>query len=232
MSNKIIISPSKEMSTSIGKQTLRMRALSQEISKEIQTWSKTFIGQKMNVNEAMAEEVFHFYQAIHQKSAKPAYQTYTGLAFRQIEWDQIDLNYAKEQLVILSALYGPLSPKDPINPYRLDFTMGIKIEGKSIKTLWKKYFREFFKNQMIYNLASKEFSSLIDPNSCRLITIDFLKENGKNYPSATSKKLRGQLTNHLLKAKSFEQDIFESFLTKNFYCNYDIENLIISYQKK
>lgn len=233
MANIIIMSPSKEMVLEPGTQALIDHfSLSQEIIQEIQTWPQATIAKKMSVNDSIAHQVFHFYQDINKKTAKPAYLTYSGLAFRQIAWSDLDLDYAKEHLNILSALYGPLSPLDPINPYRLDFSMGVKIGKTSIKTLWKDRFKDYFKDQTIYNLASKEFSDLLDPNSCLLISIEFLKANGKPHPSATAKKLRGQVANQLLKAQSFEAEVFKGFLTDDFNCHYDLENQKITYQNK
>ena len=60
-----------------------------------------------------------------------AFYMYDGMCYKNIkreEFDECDLEYIREHLIIISALYGALKPFDLINPYRLDFLMKTKIQ--------------------------------------------------------------------------------------------------------
>lgn len=115
---------------------------------------------------------------------------------------------------ILSALYGPIAPDTPINPYRLDFTKSLRLGEESLKSLQKKNFTEKLANCRIINLASKEFSDRIDKKKMAQWTnVEFYMDSDmkKRAPSATCKKLRGQLAAHLIRKESVDKEAFVTF---------------------
>ncbi|MGF3227339.1 YaaA family protein [Facklamia sp. P12932] len=228
----IIFSPSKEMDTIVGNGLIPQSDPVQAIIKELALKDTTELEKLFKCSAELAQDIYHRYQVINKKTARPAYQVYQGLAFRQIKWDKIDLNYAKNHLKILSALYGPISPIQPINPYRLDFNTSLKIKNQSLKSLWKAHYNKAFEEQTVINLASNEFASLLDPKKMQLIQINFYKdiELSKKAPSATSKKLRGALLNYLLQTKSLDLNTFKAFKAFEYsYANGDFENKEINY---
>ena len=130
--------------------------------------------------------------------------SYTGVAYKAINietFDKNDFEYLESHLVILSALYGILTPYTNVKEYRLDMTNSI-FENKSLYEVWKSSVNEYFeKEDVILNLASKEYSKLI--NSDKLIDFEFWEDsNGKlKQVSTNSKKMRGFTLNYIVKNK-------------------------------
>ena len=109
---------------------------------------------------------------------------YTGIAFRSFDVASLkedERRYMDEHLKIMSAFYGPLCPEELIRPYRLDFNTKLKIDGKSLKNFWKEeYNNSFDEGEVILNLASNEFSSLLDRKKFTIYDFEFFeKKNGK-----------------------------------------------------
>nr|WP_251374944.1 peroxide stress protein YaaA [Peptoniphilus rachelemmaiella] len=94
------------------------------------------------------------------------------------------------------------------------------MDGASLKSLQKKNFTDKLADCCIYNLASKEFSERIDKKQvARWIDVEFYMDPSmkKRAPSATCKKLRGQLAAHLLAMESFEEKTFAAFRCDGFH---------------
>ena len=71
---------------------------------------------------------------------------------------------------------------------------------------WKKEINEYIskslaKDEVLLNLASGEFSKLIDTKKINMINLDFKEEKDGTYKSVStySKKARGQFLNYLIK---------------------------------
>ena len=77
--------------------------------------------------------------------------------FTYDEWDYVD-----EHLCILSGLYGVLRARDGIIPYRLEMQAKIDLNGvKSLYDYWECLLYEAIDDDLIINLASKEYSDSI-----------------------------------------------------------------------
>ena len=160
----------------------------------------------------------------------PAIFTYTGLVFKQLEFFKYDKKsyfYMENNLRILSAFYGILCPYDFIKPYRLDFNT--KIKGTNLYNMWSEFVEEYFsKEDMIVDLASKEYSKMI---SIPKITIHFrqIEEGAYKNKATYGKMARGQMVNFMILKKinsikeiknisfdgySFNEDMSDG---KNFY---------------
>lgn len=229
MKTYLILSPSKEMNAVPGQQAIHLNTISQQVQKTLQNLDRSQLAYYYKINDKLLKRVKEYHENLNQTQAKAAYLTYQGLAFRQIDWSQLDLNYANQHLRILSALYGPLKPTDPINPYRLDLQVPLKIQNQSLKTLWSPYVNRYFNDATVYNLASQEFSQLISDKEIRVINIQFVHQSGKKMASASAKKLRGQLANHLLLAKNFNEETFNTFLTDQAQVSFNWDKQEITY---
>ena len=137
-----------------------------------------------------------------------AFYMYDGMCYKNIkreEFDEFDLEYIKEHLIIISALYGVLKPFDLINPYRLDFIMKTKIGN--LYNFWKD---DIAKNilkdtDFVVNLASDEFSKTVKKYISEKQILDFefyekVDEKLKKH-STISKKARGMMLNFMTKNK-------------------------------
>lgn len=142
------------------------------------------------------------------RNLTPAMMAYNGIQYQYLAGDvleQVGLDYLQENLRILSALYGILRPFDGIVPYRLE--MKARMTGfrdYSLYHFWgESIAQEIFKeDDVVINLASKEYSRLIEPyvqDNQRFITITFLeKRNDKWRQIATHAKMaRGAMVHFM-----------------------------------
>ena len=213
---KIIISPSKTKkinnlpielkNISIKKNDFYPEILYPNITNKIIERIKMFsveeIEKKFKLKKDKAEKLLEFYQNYENEKSGNALASYTGVAYKSIGIDTFDIEdfeYLKSHLVILSALYGILTPYTNIKEYRLDMTNSI-FENKSLYEVWKNSVNEYFeKEDIILNLASKEYSKLIKSDT--LIDFEFWNDtNGKlKQISTNSKKMRGFTLNYIVK---------------------------------
>ena len=208
---KIIISPSKtkkinnlpikDSGSLTQKEPLYLK-ITNEIIEKIKTFSVEEIEKKFKLKSEKAQKLSEFYQNYENEKSGNALASYTGVAYKAIKietFDKSDFEYLESYLVILSALYGILTPYTNVKEYRLDMTNSI-FENKSLYEVWKTRVNEYFEQEdVILNLASKEYSKLINPD--KLIDFEFWEDsNGKlKQVSTNSKKMRGFTLNYIVK---------------------------------
>lgn len=220
MDTKIILSPSKEMDFSPGDRAPALDATAKKILCRLQNMTEVELADRLQLKKEQARIIYDAYQNAALPTAKAAADTYRGLAFRQIDRAILLSPFARDRVRILSALYGPIAPDTPINPYRLDFTKSLRLGEESLKSLQKKNFTEQLANCRIINLASKEFSERVDKKKmAQWIDVEFYMDSDmkKRAPSATCKKLRGQLAAHLIRMESVEKEAFLAFHYEGFH---------------
>lgn len=205
---KIIFSPSKEMSFSNPcNEATTYSDKTKTIISELKNLNKDEIKNIYKISDKVADEVLNYIDNFYIEESYRSIEMYTGLAFRKFDIDSLnsdERSYLDEHLVILSAFYGSINPEKLIRPYRLDMNVGIKIDGLSLKNFWKDEFNSAFENgETILNLASDEFSSLIDRKKFKIYDFDFFeKKDGKLKSHSTiSKKSRGLMLNYICKNK-------------------------------
>ena len=220
MKSIIILSPSKEMDFSSGDRAPVLDATARKILRRLQSMTEAELAAQLRLSGEQARIIYDAYKNAALPTAKAAADTYRGLAFRQIDREILLSPFARDTVRILSALYGPIAPDAPINPYRLDFTKSLRVEGESLKSLQKKNFTEQLADCRIINLASKEFSERIDKKKMAQWTdVEFYMDPSmkKRAPSAICKKLRGQLAAHLIRIESVDKEVFAAFHYEGFH---------------
>jgi cytoplasmic iron level regulating protein YaaA (DUF328/UPF0246 family) len=169
----------------------------------------------MGISEKLAalnwERNHDFVTPFNANNARPAVfafsgDVYTGLDAYTLDENTIDV--AQNSLRILSGLYGFLKPLDLMQPYRLEMGTSFGINGyKTLYTFWKDKLTKYLKdeldtNELVINLASKEYASAVDFKALnnpviRPVFKDF--KNGKfKIISFFAKKARGLMSRHLL----------------------------------
>ncbi|MFM1524093.1 MULTISPECIES: peroxide stress protein YaaA [Helcococcus] len=203
---KIIFSPTKDMNLDNPINTdWILTEETHKIINELQKLSDEELKKKLKINDNILETVKGYISSFSKNITYPALFMYNGLSYKAMNpssFNDEQLKYLNENLLILSALYGPISPNTLIKPYRLDFLSKIKIDNKTLKSFWKPLYNlEIPNRETILNLASNEFSDLFDKSKYNWIDFEFYEnKNGKlKTHSTTSKKGRGWMVSYLTK---------------------------------
>ena len=173
-----------------------------ELAKQLADYDEEVFAKMMKIKPELAQEVKKQYQQFDMTHTlvKDAYQ---GLVFKHLnlkDKTKEQLAYFQKHVRILSALYGLLKGNDGICAYRLDPIH--KVNGQSLYAYWKDTIANALENQLVINLASKEYEKLIKPyyDKDKWIDVAFLVEkNGKLVSQATFAKMaRGELLSYAI----------------------------------
>ena len=228
---KILISPAKSLDfennveTSISsKPIFADQAL--KINNTIKNLSAPDLSSLMSISPKSSELNWsrnQDFQKIDSKE-KEAIFAFNGDVYDGIDANTINIsNHEKLQnsLRILSGLYGILKPFDKIKAYRLEMGTKISINGsKNLYDFWKEnvtksLVNEVNENDIIVNLASNEYFSVIDQSliSNTIVNPQFKDfKNGKlKIISFYAKKARGLMTRFLIDNEINSLSDIESF---------------------
>jgi len=214
---KIIISPAKKIATDnfINKGTsIQFFKETNYLVKELKTYDVSDIKSLMKLSDNLAQLNWQRFQDWNTNDVGQALFMFKGDVYQGLKADalsNVELDFAQENLRILSGLYGLLKPKDLILPYRLE--MGTKLKTKSGNNLYKFWanslhqalLSELKNDEEIINLASEEYSkalqlSKFDNPVITPVFKDF--KNGKlKVISFYAKKARGEMVNFIIKNK-------------------------------
>lgn len=209
---RIILSPSKTKVLK-GNPTSDVfhRATTARIIASMQNLSVVTLSKALHINEVKAAALHEFYTHYETMPTGAAGDSYTGLAFKNLNWPTFsaeDKVYGEKHLVILSALYGIVIPNSPIKEYRLDLIDPVlRTENTNLYEVWSESVNQALREEdWLLNLASKEYSSLLQHP--RMVTILFTEEkNGKTVQlSTTAKQLRGRMARHVIEQRICEPE--------------------------
>ncbi|MBP2058172.1 cytoplasmic iron level regulating protein YaaA (DUF328/UPF0246 family) [Lactobacillus colini] len=152
----------------------------------------------------------------------PAMMAYNGIQYQYLAGDVLEragLEYLQKNLRILSGLYGVLRPFDGVVPYRLEMRTGmVGFADYSLYHYWgESIAQEIFKeDNLVINLASKEYSRLLEPyvkDGQRIITVTFLeRKNDKWRQIATHAKMaRGAMVHFMAANQVTKLDDLKDF---------------------
>lgn len=156
------------------------------------------------------------------KNLSPSIVAFDGIQYQYIGADVLEqsaLDYLQDNLRIISGFYGLLRPFDGIIPYRLEMRAPmVGFKDYSLYHFWGEapYRSLYEKDDIVVNLASKEYSRVIEPyvqSSQRLITITFLeKRKDKWRQIAThSKMARGAMVRFMAQNQIEEVEQIKRF---------------------
>ncbi|GAA0179680.1 YaaA family protein [Clostridium sediminicola] len=224
---KIIISPSKtqDFHRKLFNKTETPLFINNadKIVKEIQKLSKKELAAMMKIKGKILDKTYSDYDNYFNNCSNHAISSYNGAVFKEINMEVLDKNdmvYAEKHLRILSALYGVLKPLDEIRPYRLD--MNMKITNMDLYKFWQKNMDDYFSGEdLIINLASREFSKLIN---LPMVTIEFKEEIDGKYKivGTYAKKARGMMVNFLIKNKIEDYEKIKEFTMDKYKYNKEL----------
>ena len=230
----VIVSPAKTLDFETEnnfKHTLpRFQNEAIELIDVLKQKSEEDVGKLMSISDklsALNVERYHQFtkkkDPVHAKQAVFAFQgdVYQGL--KADTFDQKDVEYAQDHFRILSGLYGLLRPLDLIQPYRLEMGTKLKVnENSNLYEFWNdKIVNQLNKDlkaqgdQLLINLASKEYFKAIDKKKLKaqVIDVDFLDFSSGKYKVVAfyAKKARGMMSHYIIKNKIKERDHLKGF---------------------
>ncbi|NDW18417.1 peroxide stress protein YaaA [Dysgonomonas sp. 216] len=183
--------------------------------------------EKINLTQALT-----VYQQIHAFSIdktpkKSSGFAYNGIAYKGLDFksfDEEDLLYAQEHLVILSGLYGALRPLDAIKPYRLEMQAELQNKkGYTLYDFWGDNLTEYLSKRLNcddkiwLNLMSNEYTKAIDkkklPKNTTIIVPAFKEQTATGYRQVVvhTKKARGMMARFALKNRITDIEHLKAF---------------------
>lgn len=229
----IILSPSKTLkefrgTINIATSTPRYLSYSQELVKQLRAFSPKELSSLMGISPKLADLNFIRFAQWHlpftHQNSFPAILSFAGDVYEGLRADDFtadELLFANERIFILSGLYGVLRALDLMQPYRLE--MGTRFDIlNSYSTLYQfwgnrisEFLKEHVENGYIVNLASQEYSKVIDKNlfGKRFLTIEFRenRSNGLKVIPILSKRARGLMARFAVKNRVVNVDELKLF---------------------
>ena len=160
-----------------------------------------------------------------KNNAKQALLAFKGDVYQGLDPSSLskeDLDWAQNNLRILSGLYGILKPLDLMQAHRLEMGTKLKTErGKDLYEFWgstitdelNKSFKSA--NGILLNLASNEYFKSINENkiNARVITPAFMDYKNDKYKiiSFFAKKARGLMTRFVIKNRITDVNQIKDF---------------------
>lgn len=228
---KIIISPAKKMH--VNRDDFLPEGMSaflpktEKMVKWIQRLSRDELRELWKCNDKLLELNFRrFHDMNLYQCLTPAVLAYEGIQYQYMAPQVMEtksLDYLKGHLKIVSALYGVLSSFDGVVPYRLE--MQAKLNEKcfpdgcnDLYEYWKDdIYREITSDDhVILNLASKEYSKVIEPyltSSDTFVTCVFGEFNGSKIvqKGTLAKMARGEMVNYLAEVNATTPEAAKGF---------------------
>lgn len=174
-------------------------------------------------NEKIASlnyERLHFYTP--KQAVSPALLSYEGIQYQYMApqvFTEDQWEYVNDHLRILSGLYGVLRPLDRVVPYRLEMQAKLAAEkAKDLYGFWgdKIYQTLLGEDQVILNLASKEYSRVIEkyltPGAAYYTCIFGEYQDGKVKVKGTQAKMaRGEMVRFLSQNRITDPEEIKEF---------------------
>jgi uncharacterized protein len=247
----VILSPAKtlKMEKAVSTDLYTKPAFIREAStlmKELKKYTPPEMESLMKINSELAEKNFirHIvWNKEHNLSnGRQALLVYDGAVYQGIranDFTEQQLAFANDHLRILSGLYGVLKPLDLIQPYRLEMAAKLKNKaGNNLYSFWKDKLTNYFKKELekqkdniLIDLASKEYSSAIDMGkiNAKVITPIFKDYKRGSYKVITiyAKRARGLMSRFIIENSivfpSELREFDEEGYSYNEYLSNDVE---------
>ena len=205
---KIVLSPSKTKTITNAASNAVNHAvrdgqfqphLTQEIIKHVRSLDVATLGKALKLKDDKAQALFDFYQAFESQPVGIACESYDGIAFKYLDWQNLSEEakaFGESHLVVMSALYGVVEPTMGVRDYRLDMVDKV---GINLYDTWRETVDAYFhKEDWILNLASKEYAKMV--NHPKVVTVEFWELRGDTFKqmSTSSKMSRGVMAHECL----------------------------------
>lgn len=187
----------------------------------------------MKISDALASKTRNAIDMAYKNKASlvQAIFLFQGDAFQKLDplsLEEDALLFSQDHCVILSALYGYLRPLDAVHEYRIDMKDALKVpEYRNLYHYWSETVTlginsllSRHHNKIILNLASTEYSDLIDQKRVhgKMITVEFKVHKDRAYKTVGvyAKRGRGLLARYIIKNKIDDVEEIVSFNSGGF----------------
>ena len=173
----------------------------------------------MNLSEKLGQLNWERNQNFNKGNFRPAIFTFNGDVYSGLDPYSLKsktLDSLQKKIRIISGLYGILRPFDLIQPYRLEMGTSLKIgSNNNLYEFWRKKITDYIikdltNDEVIVNLASKEYSSAIDFKSIKNNIVSPVFKDFKNGKlkiiSFYAKKARGTMSRFLIEKNASSID--------------------------
>ncbi|HAZ79749.1 MAG TPA: peroxide stress protein YaaA [Porticoccaceae bacterium] len=201
----------------------------QELLSDLKTLSPQDVCALMGLSDKLGALNYERFQAWQRpfttENAKQAVLAFKGDVYQGLDAESMsdeDLQWAQDNLRILSGLYGVLRPLDLMQPYRLE--MGTKFannRGKDLYSFWDGVINNQLNslveepNAVLVNLASNEYFKAVKEKtlSARIVTPVFMDNKDGKYKmiSFFAKKARGLMAAFIIKNKITDVELLKNF---------------------
>lgn len=230
---KVLLSPAKSLDFEAPAPTPEFSTAlflkqAEKINKVLRKKKPKVLSELMNISDKLAQLNWERNQQWQvpfpeeqSKSAIYAFNgdVYEGFNAYELPLGKIDL--MQSTVRILSGLYGVLKPLDLILPYRLEMGTSLPIGShKNLYAFWKdtvtKYLNaELQPNEVLVNLASKEYAEVVDFKKIKTTVVAPEFKDYKNGQlkiiSFFAKKARGQMARYILDTNAKTVDDLKKF---------------------
>lgn len=237
---KILISPAKsikkqDLTSSLEPTTGVFLTEAEYLAKKLKKFSVRKIEKMMHVSNDIATLNYSRYQdwappVLESEDARPAISLFTGEVYRgldSVSMVDAEMEYAQNNLRILSGMYGLLKPMDLMFPYRLEMGARWAVTPKqtNLYKFWgsklsKELNDEIDNDEVIVNLASTEYFKAIDKKviKAKIITPIFKElKNGEYKVIMTfAKNARGKMSRYIIDNQINDVDDIKSFDLDNY----------------
>ena len=180
---------------------------------ELKEYNLSDIKNLMGLSDNLSKLNYDRYQKWNLKADNlcPAIFMFQGDVYKGLKANQLnsqELDFAQQNLRIISGLYGILKPLDLTLPYRLEMgTKMINKKGKNLYEFWGEKLKDFIlseikQDEVIINLASTEYSKALKLNNIenKVITPIFkdYKNGSLKVISFYAKRARGEMANFII----------------------------------
>ncbi len=182
--------------------------LSNHLLAIIKNYSEDQLSKTMDISKKLAHLNKDRFQNFEKQDSKAAIFAYAGDVFNNIQSENLSedaVKFLQSHLLIISGLYGALKPLDAIKPYRLEMITKLN-EINNLSKFWQDEITNYInqtlehhKHKYLLNLASQEYSAVINPNKLKYPVINIHFKENRNGQLATiginAKKARGNMVN-------------------------------------
>lgn len=154
-------------------------------------------------------------RAVTKAPTMPAIERYTGVLYDALDHRSLSAAHRRRldaSVVILSGLWGAVTPADPIPDYKLKMGAALPPMGK-LSTWWRAPLSarlgELAAGRHVWNLLPNEHAAAWDPpDELEQWTVRFLQRRGGRVTTVShdNKSLKGELVRHLLANPTIQPD--------------------------